>query len=449
MGFAQVPDWYRNAMSALSFKDDQNQQVAPLSPAAFLAGGNAADAVKPATRKSTGGTGRAPTALIEDTKHSIEHRWLVAYRCVHADGPASRRWGCSYRKAQEAVRSGMSRKVFQRAVREARLAGHLEREQGKRRAGRGRGFAVDRLGFATPEKAYVLVDRELFNGTLTPKEILVALALRIRGNRLAQPWQLRKTLGITAPTLNACMETLVEKGLAANYGTAEKPVWGLATVKNPTLKKTPLKSSSLKKTPRTRLSVPSRQSVPHKLVNHHKAVPEKPKEATDEAQPAAPSAFNAAGIIAGAVAGSAMEAGCEGGAPRPRMVMDAPGVETISEDARRNIEAMGEDPDEFLDRALYQKDKGRRIGSLDRYCVESAAREAAKKSGAPRETVMAAATGNKWAKQAAYATVLLGADPDAERRTKQREIGIAANERLRERDRRGGVAHNLTARMRR
>ena len=210
----------------------------------------------------TGGLyGRLPNDIVTDPSLSAEATCLLAYRSLHA-GSA---WGCSLTRVAKSVRSGFSRHVFQRAVKEVRDAGLLEREQGRRKKpGRGRGWAVDRLTFCRPVRAYVMVERDLFDGTLTPVEITVLLYLRARGDRFAKPWQLMKRLNVTRPTVSVITrgkpqlrDGLVDRGLVKNYGTEDNPLWGLATLKNPTLK-----SATLKKTTLTRKTYPSHQISP-------------------------------------------------------------------------------------------------------------------------------------------------------------------------------------------
>ena len=160
------------------------------------AGTTSAEASFEAHRKRTGGLfGRLPKALVLELNAplSAEATFLLAHRSLHIAGKG---WGCSGTAMAKTVRAGFSLGVFKRAVREAKGHGHLEREQGRsRKPGRGRGYAVDRLTFDTPERDYVMVERDLFDGTLTPTEITTILYLRARGDRYAAPWQLMKRLG--------------------------------------------------------------------------------------------------------------------------------------------------------------------------------------------------------------------------------------------------------------
>jgi hypothetical protein len=168
------------------------------------------------------------------------------------------------------VRS-LSRSVFQRAIREVVEAGHLDRQQGKkkrRQAGsRGRGFAIDQPTFGVPEARYVKVERALFNGALTLAQIAVVLYLRARGNRGAQPWRLTRRFGFTRPTVSALLRGrphprrplvgLLDHGLVVNDGTTQAPVWAHVDVKNPALKK-----QALKKTTRTHKTLSSHRISP-------------------------------------------------------------------------------------------------------------------------------------------------------------------------------------------
>jgi hypothetical protein len=180
------------------------EQARPSTSAVELADQQVTDG-KVARGKSTGGRfGRLPKKLVTSPDISPVTTFLLAYRSLHVDGMNG--WGCNHKKVSETVRGGCSLGVFKRAVREAKAGGHLQREQGKRkRNGRGRGYAIDRLTFDRPDTDYVRVDRDLFDGTLTPTEITALLYLRARGDRLATPWQLMRRLGATRPTVSALM----------------------------------------------------------------------------------------------------------------------------------------------------------------------------------------------------------------------------------------------------
>jgi predicted transcriptional regulator len=152
------------------------------------------------------------------------------------------------------VRSGYSEGIFKRTQRSLKAKGLLEREQGKRKGGgRGRGYAVDKVTFEAPEARYVVVDRQLFDGSLTPKEIACFLHIKARDKNLLAPWQLDERLQSTRPTVNGILKVLSDKGLAKNYGSADAPQWGAAALRNPTFKKTTFKKPTFKKTTRTRV----------------------------------------------------------------------------------------------------------------------------------------------------------------------------------------------------
>jgi hypothetical protein len=205
------------------------------NPPQHLAEGSPAE---PRASKLTGGKyGRVPTSLIVPTSTdphlSPEATALIAYRSLHAD--QKRPWGCGAGKMGQAFRKGFGRKIFQRAIREAKDSGYLVRRQGTLKRpnadGRGRGFAVDRLTFDRPEDRYVIVDRHLFDGHLTPSEVTIALFLRARGIHPTMPWQIGKRLGrrrenggpvkASRGTVNAVMKTLSSRGIARNHGTSD------------------------------------------------------------------------------------------------------------------------------------------------------------------------------------------------------------------------------------
>jgi biotin operon repressor len=181
----------------------------------------------------TGGLGRLPGHLLTDTSLSVEARFLIAFRCIHVRGGGRRGYGLNDRRVHKTLCAGFGRKVFQRAIRELREAGILAREQ------RGQSYATDRLTFPRPRAGFVLVEPALFDGSLTARDVVAILYLRLRGRQFVEPWQLRKVLGVSRSTLNACLQTLADEGLVVNKGTASRPLWQLANLQNPTLQKSP------------------------------------------------------------------------------------------------------------------------------------------------------------------------------------------------------------------
>jgi hypothetical protein len=352
----------------------------------------------PASMRPTGGAGRLPTAVITRRGLDPEQIFHVAYRSLHIDGAG---WGCHPRKMAAAVRSGYSRSVFQKTQRSLIEKGLIKREQGKRkRPGRGRGYAVDTLTFENPEAAYVVIDRSLFDGSRTPKEIACFLHLKARGRRLAEPWQIEQLMQASRPTINAVLAALSDVGLVDNYGTAQAPQWGVSGCKNPTFKKTARKKSSFKRASHTHPLGSSRQSVPHTSVSQHK------NDCSRTDCDAAAIADRTADLLAGTVRGLA--GGCGAGeTSKGPMPLDSEGEPVrLSNDDRATIEALGGDVEELFDRAMAQKAKGRRIGSVVRYMIQSAKNDAKSKLGCELGVVTAIASGNVWARQAAYAEAL-------------------------------------------
>jgi hypothetical protein len=204
----------------------------------------------PKGARPTGGTGRLPASLITRRGLAPEELFHLAYRSLHVGSG----WGCNPRMMAGSVRSGYSEGIFKRTQCSLKAKGLLERQQGKRKGGgRGRGYAVDKVTFETPETRYVVVDRELFDGSLTPKEIACFLHVKVRGKNVLAPWQLDERLQSTRPTVNGILKVLSDKELVKNYGSADAPQWGVAALKNPTFKKTTFKKSTFKKTTRTRV----------------------------------------------------------------------------------------------------------------------------------------------------------------------------------------------------
>jgi hypothetical protein len=102
----------------------------------------------PASKTTGAKYGRVPTCLVAPTPSdphlSPETTALIAYRSLHAD--QKRPWGCGAGKMGEAFRKGFGRKIFQRAVREAKDGGYLMRWQGaQKRPTADAGGAVSRL----------------------------------------------------------------------------------------------------------------------------------------------------------------------------------------------------------------------------------------------------------------------------------------------------------------
>jgi hypothetical protein len=342
--------------------------------------------------KITGGKyGRVPSSLVaptsRDTHLSPEATALIAYRSLHAD--QKREWGCSASKMRKAFRKGLGRKIFQRVIREAKHSGYLVRRQGTMKRpnadGRRRGFSVDRLTFGRPENDYVIVDRHLFDGHLTPSEVTVALFLQARGSHPTMPWQIGKRLGrqryngglvkASRGTVNAVMKTLSSCGIARNYGTRESPLWASATVQNVTLKKTTGKKATLKKTTLPRKTSPVRQISPalHELNNH---------------KGASPGSFGrragrtdlAAGNAAARSAAAALPESAEGSA------MQVPGERLpFSDNALRECHLLDVDLDALIDRYFEAEGKkaakGERIADPSAYLLKMARDERAKANG--------------------------------------------------------------------
>src|SRR5262249_45163541 len=135
-------------------------------------------------------------------------------------------WGCHRTAMADTVRSGFTRHVFYRTVGALQAKGYLERQQGERQEpGPGQGFAIDRLTFETPKRNFVQVDRGLFNGTLTPTEIAVALyILACRGGG-AKSWHIAGRFGLSRPTVAKALGRLESHGRIVNRGTKHVPIF--------------------------------------------------------------------------------------------------------------------------------------------------------------------------------------------------------------------------------
>lgn len=93
------------------------------------------------------------------------------------------------------------------------------------------------------------------------------------------------------------------------------------------------------------------------------------------------------------------------------MVFDTSDEHLVSEADRKTIEALGGDVEELFDRAIAQKAKGRRIGNLVRYMIQSAKNDARTRLGVGMGVVTAVASGHQWARQAAYGAIGEAARP--------------------------------------
>jgi hypothetical protein len=200
----------------------------------------------------TGGFGKVPIWILQDTTLSVFERFLIAYLSVHRAG-----FGINHRRVRKVIRQLGGRKMVQRAVRTLRKRGLIERKR------KPNGYAVDTLTSNSVTEEFVLVECQLFDGTLTAREILALLYVRsCRGH--VQQWQLRRVLGdgvrkCGRSVLNRCLRMLEKAGLAKNVGTAARPLWTAPKPKKSTLPKgATLPKRTLPKRPPTRKFVPPR-----------------------------------------------------------------------------------------------------------------------------------------------------------------------------------------------
>jgi hypothetical protein len=357
--------------------------------------------------RPTGGSGRLPTKMITRRGLNPEEIFHLAYRSLHADGAG---WGCHPRKMAASVRSGYSRGVFQRTQRSLIGKGLMNRKQSNRKCpGRGRGYAVDKLTFENPETAYVVINRSLFDGSRTPKEIACFLHLKARGKRLAEPWHIERLMQASRPTVNALLTALSGTGLVENYATPECPEWGVAGCKNPTFNKTTRKKTTFKRTAHTRPLEPSRQSVPHTNVSQHKSEEQKVYRGTDQENASwAPPIKR---LLAGTVAGLTMDARGEGSGPRPPMQMDGLdgpadlGAVKLSQVDYQTLARLGADPEDLFDRTMVAKQhlekRGKTMGSVRHYMMQIAREDFRQANGVPIGVVEEIASGNQFQQEAA------------------------------------------------
>jgi hypothetical protein len=184
----------------------------------------------------TGGDGYCPEWVVMDPTLSIVARFLIAYRLVHID------WSIRRARVRKVVLRGLSRRPFDKAIRELRERRLLDRKQ------KGRSFTTDTLSLQVgPNDIQVRVEAELFDGTLTPRWVVLILYLRLCSRGRANPWQLRRVLGVSKPTLNEDLAELVEAGWVVNNGTDARPQWGLSKVKKRDIQAGPVDPAKVKK----------------------------------------------------------------------------------------------------------------------------------------------------------------------------------------------------------
>jgi hypothetical protein len=404
-----------------------------------VASTDACAANAPPSKRTGGLWGRLPKELVTSPNLSPEATFLLAHRSLHVDGKKG--WGCNHRAMAATVRSGFSLGVFKRTLKEVKDSGHLDRKQGKRnRPGRGRGYAVDRLAFARPKANFVKVDRELFNGTLTPAEIATALYLRARGNRLATPWQLMKRFGVTRSTASTIMRGwvpktpggkrlpqigLLQSGHAKNYGRPDAPLWGIPALENPTLKKTTLRKTTLQRTTRTRKTYPSHQISPTRnaLDKHEGAAPAfeseelrrtdcdgETLEAIQRPAQRGESAKELPGRSPwfGEVIQTAMKAQPESisASAKGPMVMDRlRDPVRLSPKQRAAIARCNGDEEDLYDRAMVARERlearGKAMGNVARYMVAMAQEDFRRENGTEIGVVKDLVSGNRFQQDAA------------------------------------------------
>jgi hypothetical protein len=365
-------------------------------------------------RKCTGGLfGRLPNSLVKDPNVNPEVLFLLAYLCRHMAGKEG--FGCNHTSMRREVRGGFSVGVFKRTVKQAKDGGFLDRCQGRKKRSdrdpRGRGYAIDRLTFDAPTNDYVTVERDLFDGSLTPREIVCFLYLRARGERPAELWQIQERLRsnrqrrASRPTVNRILHNLEHRGLVKNYGTRQKPRWGVVSLKNPTFKNPTFKKVTFKKTTHSRKTPPSHQISPPQVVfsQHTGASPavERKQSRTDLGSGQVGSALPPEVRVAN-------DTGLAIGRPPPRL--------PFSTDVIEEVQALGVDLEELVDRyqefAAKTAAKGRLIADPSAYLLKMARDKCAKPDAANPEELARAidnlkgiASLNEWARAAAFARV--------------------------------------------
>jgi hypothetical protein len=269
-----------------------------------------------------------------------------------------------------------------------------------------------------------MVERDLFDGSLTPKEIACFLYLRARGDRFAELWQIQKRLSsarqrrASRPTVNRILSNLALRGLARNYGTRQTPRWGPVSLKNPTFKKAGLKNPPFKKATHSPITCPSHQISPSQVV-------------LDKHTGASPANFDRANSRTDLPVGSLAPTGN----PEQASTSAGPAMGTgaahlpFSRAVLVEVTALGVDVDGLINRYRTFAEKaaatGRPISDPSAYLLKMARDANAKAQGVATEDLPLAvdalkgiASPNRWTKVAALARVVRAPPafpPDPER----------------------------------
>jgi hypothetical protein len=309
------------------------------------------------------------------------------------------------------ARRGSGERPYWRGLRVLQAEGLLERRTAP--SGRqGPAHVVDDVLTLPDEvgRRYRRVERRWFDGTLSVKALALLLFVRASGDERASGWHVARRFDWSPPTVKTVADELIAAGHIERRGGGRTPIYAQAQSKiRQSKKEQPKKRQSKKVQSKKRQRLHSVDPL-HTVSPLHTVCPEHTGAGAHVGSrtdcDAAAVADRTADVLAATVRDLA-RARREDGRPKGPMPLDREGEPVcISADDRATIEDLGGDIEEVFDRAMAQKAKGRRIGNVVRYMIQIAQNDAKTKLGCELGVVTAIASGNDWARKAAYAEVL-------------------------------------------
>jgi hypothetical protein len=177
--------------------------------------------------RAQGDWGRLPNAVVRDEVLDAASLVMLGYRATFGGEYAL---NVAALLAKPIVRAGLSRHVIKRGIANYVAAGYVKRWQPPSRGRKSFSFACEKLTLppcGASGKAYRVVFRELFDGTLSAKEIAAYLYLRAGTGR--GPYLYSRELGerfgwsrqTVSKVLNALVGLNLAKRTSAGYGALE------------------------------------------------------------------------------------------------------------------------------------------------------------------------------------------------------------------------------------
>jgi len=331
---------------------------------------------------------------------------MAAYRTTFAG-----RFVLTVRDIGRIARRGSGERPYWRGLRILQAEGLLERRTAP--SGRqGPAHVVDDV-LTLPEeigRRYRRVERRWFDGTLSVKALAFLLFVRASGDERASAWQIARRFAWSPPTVKRVADELIAAGHIERRGGSRTPVYAQAqsnirqSKKEQLEKRQSKKVQSKKRQPLHSVDPLHTVSPLHTVCHEHSGAGENVGSRTD--CDAAAVADRTADVLAAIVRGLAGVSRGAGETPKGPMPLDREDEPVrISASDCATIEALGGDVEELFDRAMAQKAKGRRIGNMVRYMIQSAKNDAKTILGSELGVVTDIASGNDWARKAAYAEV--------------------------------------------